>query len=316
MDRLNLSHIPHKNPLIVILGPTASGKTDFSLQIWEQLNCEIISADSRQVYKYLDIGTAKPSKSILTRYKHHLIDFLEPDQDFSAGHFVSNSKEIIQNLYKQNKIPVIVGGTGLYIDSLCNRFIELPTERIDTSIREKLSNDLDKFGKVYLYELLNKIDPESASKYPDMNPRRIIRALEFYYQSGIKFSEAQRKYTKESEYSVFYFGIDFSREVLYERINQRSKQMWNDGIIEETREILNRGYSPHLNSLNTVGYKEVINYLNGNMTSDQALEEMMKNTRHYAKRQLTWFRKNQKIHWIAPELIDKFIIYDFILNKK
>lgn len=316
MDRITLSLIPSKNPLIVILGPTASGKTDLSLKIYEQVECEIISADSRQIYKYLNIGTAKPIKSILENYQHHLIDFLDPSQDFSAGHFVKSSKDIIHELYKKNKIPLIVGGTGLYIDALCKGFIELPTDRTDNSIREKLTKDLETKGKEYLYELLVEIDIESAQKYNDLNPRRIVRALEFYYQTGIQFSKAQQKFTKSNEFSVYYIGIDFHRDTLYGRINQRCNWMWQNGIIEETQEILSMGYSPNLNSLNTVGYKEVIQYLNGTYNKEEALEEMKKNTRRYAKRQLTWFKRNEKIHWISPDLIDKFIIYDFIVNQK
>lgn len=308
--------IPSNNSLIVVLGPTASGKTDFSLKLYEQIDCEIISADSRQVYKYLDIGTAKPSREILKNYKHHLIDFLNPDQDFSAGQFVNHSREIIQSLYQENKIPLIVGGTGLYIDVLCNGIVELSPEKEDKSIRESLNKDLDTKGRDYLYNLLVEIDKVSADKYADKNPRRIIRALEFFYQTGIKFSEAHKEFTKERDFTVYYFAIDFKRDALYSRINQRSRQMWNNGIIEETQDILNQGFSPILNSLNTVGYKEVIKYLNKELTNKEALEEMMKNTRRYAKRQLTWFRRNTKIHWILPELIDKFIIYDFIINQK
>lgn len=316
MGRITLSDIPTKNPLIVILGPTASGKTDLSLKIYEQIDCEIISADSRQIYKYLNIGTAKPSNSILENYRHHLIDFLEPSKDFSAGHFVKLSKEIINNLYQQNKIPLVVGGTGLYIDALCKGFIELPTDDADSSVREKLMNELGMYGKEYLYRLLVEIDPESAKKYNDMNPRRIVRALEFYYQTGIPFSQAQQKYTKSSEYSVYYIGIDFRRDALYGRINQRCNWMWQNGIVEETQSILEMGFSPNLNALNTVGYKEVIHYLNGIWNKEEALEEMKKNTRRYAKRQQTWFKRNEKIHWISPDLIDKFIIYDFIVNQK
>ncbi len=316
MDRITLGDIPSKNPLIVILGPTASGKTDLSLSIYEQIDCEIISADSRQVYKYLDIGTAKPSREILSNYKHHLIDFLEPNQDFSAGQFSKLSREIIFRIYEQNKIPLVVGGTGLYIDVLCNGMVELSPNVQDKSIRDNLNKDLETKGKEYLYNLLQQVDRDSAEKYSDKNPRRIIRALEFFYNTGVRFSEAQRELTKQNNFSVYYFGIDFERQELYSRINQRCLNMWQVGIIDETQEILKRGYSPNLNSMNTVGYKEAIKFLNNEMTNQEALNEMMKNTRHYAKRQLTWFRKNEKIQWIIPKLVNKFIIYDFIINRK
>ena len=302
--------------MIVILGPTASGKTQFSLNLYEQINCEIISADSRQVYKYLDVGTAKPPKTILNEYKHHIIDFLEPNEEFSVGQFVKLSKEIIEDLYQKNKIPLIVGGTGLYIDSLCNGFIELPISNSDKEIRKKLTQELETHGKDYLFKKLQKIDPESAKKYSDMNPRRLIRALEFFHQTGIKFSEAHNEFTKKTDFNIFYFGINYDRKTLYQRINQRTDWMWKNGLLEETEQILKMGFSPSLNSLNTVGYKEVIKFLNNEWNKQQALEEIKKNTRRYAKRQLTWFRKNKKIHWIEPNLVDKFIISYFIVNQK
>lgn len=316
MGKLKLNEINIKNPLIVILGPTASGKTDFSLNIYEQIDCEIISADSRQVYKYLDIGTAKPSRQILNRYKHHLIDFLEPNEEFSAGQFVKLSKEIIEKLYLNNKIPLIVGGTGLYIDALCSAFIELSESSKNNDIRAKLTNELETHGKEYLYKKLQEIDPASASKYSDMNPRRIIRALEFFYQTGIKFSDAHRELTQPTNYTVFYFGINHERDALYQRINHRTDWMWQNGLIEETKQVLQMGFSPNLNALNTVGYKEVIKYLNNLYDEHKALEEIKKNTRRYAKRQLTWFRRNQKIYWIEPKFVNNFLIYDFIINEK
>lgn len=300
----------------MILGPTASGKTEFSLSVYDQIDCEIISADSRQIYKYLDVGTAKPTRAILNAYKHHLIDFLEPNEEFSVGEFIKLSKEIIQNLYHKNKIPLIVGGTGLYIDALCNGFIELSTTDRDTNIRTQLTNEFEIYGKEYLYKKLKEIDPISAAKYSDMNPRRLIRALEFYYQTGIKFSDAHKTLTRTSDYTVFYFGINYDRNVLYNRINERTDWMWQNGLVDETKRLLQMGFSPNLNALNTVGYKEAIKFLNNQYDEQKALDEIKKNTRRYAKRQLTWFRKNLKIHWIEPKIIEKFIIYDFILKEK
>lgn len=316
MGKLTLKDIPIEKPIIVLLGPTASGKTDLSLVVHEQIDCEIISADSRQVYKYLDIGTAKPSKEILKKYTHHLIDFLDPDENFSAGEFVKLSNNIIEKIYEQNKIPLLVGGTGLYIDLLCNGLIQLPSDTQNLEIRDKLNEELKHKGKEYLFHLLKSVDPESATKYADMNPRRTIRALEFYFETGIKFSEAQNELTRNSLYKPYYIGINFEREALYNRINQRCDWMWNNGIVQETEKVLQMGYSSYLNSLNTVGYKEVIKFLQKEFTEEKALEEMKKNTRRYAKRQLTWFRRNEKINWIQPQLIDKFIIYDFLINQK
>jgi tRNA dimethylallyltransferase len=299
-------------PLIAIVGPTASGKTNLSLRIYEEIHSEIISADSRQIYKQMNIGTAKPSQEILEKYPHHLIDFLDLYEDYSVGKYVKDAQNVISQLYSQDKLPIISGGTGLYIDSLCSDFFSTNFESTNLEIRNTLSDELKRFGTDYLYNKLAEVDKKSAEKYNDKNPRRILRALEFYYSTGMKFSDAQEEFTTKSKYSTIYFGINYPREELYSRIDKRVELMIADGFVREVQEILDSHYSAELNSLNTVGYKEIIKYLEGEYSLDFAISEIQKNTRRYAKRQLTWFRRNQNIFWIEPKDLSNFSILNFL----
>ncbi|MGB9701593.1 MAG: tRNA (adenosine(37)-N6)-dimethylallyltransferase MiaA [Candidatus Kapaibacteriota bacterium] len=316
MARIKLFELQTKKPLIVILGPTATGKTALSYLFYELIDSEFISADSRQIYKLMDIGTAKPSKEELKQYPFHLIDFLDLDENFSAGQFSIQAKKAIDEIYSKNKIPIVVGGTGLYISALCDSFIYIENE-FDRS--EEIRNDLNKqyemYGKNYIYDLLLKIDEASARKYIDKNPRRIIRALEFYMITGTKFSEAHLKFNTKSEFNSIYFAINYPRQILYDRINNRCEKMWENGIIEEAKNILDLGYSTNLNSLNTVGYKEAILYLNNILSYNDALIEFKKNTRRYAKRQLTWFNKNPHINWLNSNIFDNLNLLKSIINE-
>ncbi len=298
--------------LIVILGPTASGKTNISIKLSEILDIEVISADSRQIYKHLDIGTATPSQDELSAVPTHFINIIEPDEYYSAGLFGNQAEKTAFEIMKRNKIPVVVGGSGLYIKALCEGLFKEETDnkqRID--VREKLQKEYDENGIDNLFDKLKKIDPVSAEKYSDKNPRRILRALEHYYVTGKAFSQAHQSQENNRDFNVIYFGIQFPREELYKRINLRAEQMWHNGLIEETQKVLEMGYSPELNSLNTVGYKEVIAFLNNKLSQKEALEEMKKNTRHYAKRQMTWFRKVENVNWISGSVVE---IADVILK--
>ncbi|MEI6089869.1 MAG: tRNA (adenosine(37)-N6)-dimethylallyltransferase MiaA [bacterium] len=282
--------------VIVIGGPTASGKTEVSLELANLMSVEIISADSRQVFKYLDIGTAKPNKEELSAVKHHLIDFLEPDEYYSAGVFGDDAERIISEIYARNAIPLVVGGSGLYIDSLCFGLCEDDSNANDNrfGIREKLNQRLIDFGKDKLYEELMEVDPVSAQKYADRNPMRIIRALEYFEIHKTPLSTAHRTLTNRN-IEPYFFDIAHEREKLYDRINYRSEIMWESGLVEETQRVLDMGFPPTLNSLNTVGYKECIAYLKGDMSKSTAIEEMKKNTRRYAKRQTTWFKRYENM---------------------
>lgn len=306
MEFLRLDNFNIKNPLIIICGPTASGKTDLSYQFYSLIDSEIISADSRQIFRHLDIGTAKPEKTELTKYNYHLIDFLDLNQKFSAGDFVNQANNIILDIYKKNKIPLIVGGTGFYISSLCDGIMKDNFENHDNVFDAKSFEKIRNLSREDLYIELEKIDMESATLYRDKNPHRLIRALEFYYKTGEKISEARKYKTAIPNFTPIYFAIDHSREILYNRINYRCEKMIENGLLKEISKILEMGYSRDLHSLNTVGYKEFIKYLNNETTFDYALNEFKKNTRRYAKRQLTWFRKNKEIIWLNPNSDIKF----------
>lgn len=284
--------------VIAIAGATASGKTDLSIALSEYLPIEIISSDSRQVYKYLDIGTAKPSKDELSKVIHHKIDFLEPDSYYSAGQYAKECTPLIDELFAQNKIPVIVGGSGLYIKALCEGMFDDGLDTDYSAVREQLEAQLAEEGLDLLYSELMQIDPVSAQLYVEKNPRRIIRALEYYYTHGIPLSTAQKQFDAKRSFNTLYFAIDWDRQILYDRINRRTHIMWGDGLVQETENVLNMGYTASLNSLNTVGYKETIDYINGEISEDKAIELIQQHTRNYAKRQITWFKKIPNINWI------------------
>lgn len=289
---------------IVIIGPTASGKTSLSLKLSEISDIEIISSDSRQLYKYLDIGTAKPTKEELNAVKHHFIDYLTPDEYYSAGRFGKEAKVILKKIHENNKIPVITGGSGLYIQALCDGLFDEEAENEKREgIRKTLYSELEKCGKEELYNKLIALDPEIANYYADKNPRRTIRALEHILTTGELFSTAIKK-NFEKKLKCVYFGINFEREELYKRINKRVDIMIEQGLIKETENVLNMGYSKDINSLNTVGYKEIINFLEGTYSLDFAIEEIKKNTRRYAKRQITWFKRYADAIWFEPDKID------------
>lgn len=292
------SKLIENKKVIVILGPTASGKTGTAVELNKTLDIEVISADSRQIYKYLDIGTAKPDADEIAGVKHHLVDLLDPDVYYSAGQFEKDAEAVCENIFALRNIPAIVGGSGLYIQAFCEGLFEEQHEK-DISIRNNIEKRLKEEGIDVLYDELKKVDPETAEKYPDKNHRRITRALEYYLTTGTKFSLAQKKFQKEKEYDCICFGIETERQELYEKINKRALWMWKNGLIAETQQVLNMGYPPDLNALNTVGYKECIAYLYGDMNEEEALEKMQTNTRRYAKRQITWFRRFDDIIWLS-----------------
>lgn len=302
-----------KYDLIVITGPTASGKTNISIELAKEINSEIISADSRQVYKLMDICTAKPSPIELNSVKHHLIDFLDPNENYSAGKFVEDAEKLIKKISHKGKIPIICGGTYFYIKSLIDGLFEEGNTNQESDIRKKLNEEYEKYGIEKLQEELKKYDLETYNRIELDNPHRIIRALEYYFRTGEKISLAYNlRNAQKSHYKTIYFAIDYPRDILYNRINQRCENMWNNGIIDEYKNLINLNYEFNLNSLNTVGYNEVKLYLDNILNKEQALNEFKKNTRRYAKRQLTWLRKNNNINWIDYSLENKI---EYIKNK-
>lgn len=299
MERLDIVRLAKscfpKKPLIVILGATASGKTASAIEFSKYADIEIISADSRQIYKYLDIGTAKPSRQELNEVKHHFIDIIKPDEYYSAGIFGRMALETAEKLFDSGKLPVVAGGSGFFIQALCQGLFDEDEQENRYRIREILSARLNADGKEALYNELLRIDPNSAMEYTDKNPRRAMRALEYFYSTGKLFSTAKKETAIQNIFQPLYFEIEYPRDVLYDRINKRTKIMWNSGLVEETEKVLKMGYSPDLNALNTVGYKECASFLRGDISISEAIEQTMRNTRRYAKRQITWFRRNQEI---------------------
>ena len=290
--------------ILVILGPTASGKTKVSLEIADILKVEIISADSRQVYRYMDIGTAKPGLEERKRVPHHLIDIVDPDEYFTAADYSIKAREAIKEVVCREKEPVVVGGSGLYLRALFKGFFKGPGK--DEKLRQELKEKAERSGVESLYLELKKKDPQAAQKIGPHNLVRIIRALEVYELSGKKISDLQRKGEYPPvEYDFFKIGLKLDREKLYQRIDQRVEQMIKAGLMDEVKGLKKKGYNLSLAPLRTFGYKEIFQYLEGEISQDEARERIKLNTRHYAKRQLTWFKKEEGIIWIDAEKVNQ-----------
>ena len=280
--------------VIVIVGATCSGKTALGALLAEKLQSEIISADSRQIYKHLDIGTAKPDKVLLKKIKHHFIDILEPDENYNVSRFENEALAIIQKQILNNKIPILVGGSGLYIKALVDGIFD--TVDTDEDFRKDLFEKRKEFGKEFLYEELKNVDPESAGRMLPQNWKRVMRALEVFHLTGKPIGEHHLEYKRQVDIKFVQFGLRWNREVLYKNIEKRVDEMIEQGLVDETKALIEK-YDSKLNSLNTVGYKEIISYLNNEITLDRAVELIKRNTRRFAKRQLTWFRADDRIVW-------------------
>jgi len=287
------------NNLLILLGPTGVGKTDISIKLAQKMpDIEIISADSMQIYKYMDIGTAKPDKSILKTIKHHMIDVVEPSENFDVIQYSKLATDIILDVFKRCKIPILMGGSGLYISSIINPLFTGPAK--DIEYRKILEEEAKIHGKKYLYDKLSKIDPISASKIKPNDLRRIIRALEVYKSTGKTISYLQKKaFNENPKFKYRIIGLKRDRENLYQRINLRVDKMIKDGFIEEARMLRKMGYKEDLNSMHGLGYKQANKYFNGIYTKEEAIDLIKIETRHYAKRQMTWFNnKIKNIEWI------------------
>ena len=300
--------------ILVILGPTASGKTDLAVKIGDMINTEIVSADSRQIYKHIPIASSVPSVNDRKKIVHHFVEEYELESDFNAGEFGKKGRIIIKDILLRNKLPLVVGGSGLYIRSLIDGFFE--DEIYDKSIREKLHSELKDNSKTYLYNKLIEVDPESAMKMDETKYRRVIRALEVFYSTGKKISEMQLK-NVTSDFEAIQVGLLLKRDFLYERINQRVEKMISAGLLEEVKKLANNGYHYKTNnSLNTVGIKEVFQFFDNEISYNEMVELIKRNTRNYAKRQMTWFRKDDRIKWIEiSENIDLNIISEQLLKE-
>lgn len=286
-----------KPKVIVICGPTASGKTQLSIKLAEQINGEIISADSMQIYKYMDIGTAKPTEEEKNGIKHYLLGFVSPDERYSVAQYKQDAKKAIEQILEKGKTPIIVGGTGLYVDSLIYE-IEYNDIKIDLNYRKELENIVEEKGLEELYERALKIDPTAMEKISRNDKKRIMRVLEIYKATGkTKTQQEIESRKKEVEYDYYVFAINWEREALYQRINKRVDIMIEQGLIEEVKNILNK-YKNFPTAMQGLGYKEVVDYLNGVYTKEEMIEKIKMETRRYAKRQLTWFRKNKQTIWL------------------
>lgn len=287
-----------KKPLIILTGPTAVGKTKASIALAKAVNGEIISADSMQVYKYMDIGSAKIRPEEMNGVKHYLVDVLEPDEEFHVVRFQQMAKAAMDEIYAKGKIPIIVGGTGFYIQAILND-IDFTENDEDTPYRAELEQiALDK-GNEFLHQMLAEVDPKSAEMIHANNVKRVIRALEFYKQTGQRISEHnETERAKESPYNFCYFVLNDERERLYERIELRIDQMVEEGLVEEVKALKEKGYTRDMVSMQGLGYKEILDYLNGISSLEEAIYILKRDTRHFAKRQLTWFRREREVIWI------------------
>ena len=292
--------------IICIAGPTASGKTALAVELAKELNGEVISCDSMQIYRRMDIGTAKPTKDEMQGIPHHMLDVAEPDEDFSVSRYCEMATPILDDILALGKTAIIAGGTGLYMDSLIkgNDFAPYPS----TGARERLEKEADKMGMDFMLTKLQSIDPESAAKLHLADRKRIIRALEVYEETGETIT-AHNKRTQAipPRYKPLWLGLDFDpRQVLYDRIDLRVGMMLEQGLVKEIQDLLSSGIPAKCTAMQAIGYKEFVVALEGNGTIDEAADEVRKASRHYAKRQLTWFRRNSEMHWLTRRENEEF----------
>lgn len=294
--------------LIVVAGPTAIGKTALAIQLARQFSTEIISADSRQFFREMAIGTAKPSSDELAAAPHHFIDSHSIEKLFSTGDFESEALALMEELFKTHQVLILVGGSGLYIDAICKGLDELP--QTDIRIREELNLQLATEGLDPIRTQLNQLDPEYYEKVDQSNPQRMIRGLEFFLSTGKKLSSFQTNTIKKRPFNILKIGLNTDRALLYERINLRVDQMMEQGLLDEVKGLMK--YKGQ-NALNTVGYTELFDHLEGKISLQEATDRIKQNTRRFAKRQLTWFRRDDDIYWFEPNQTDAII--SFIKNK-
>jgi len=306
-----------KKPLIILTGPTAVGKTKATIGLAKAIGGEIISADSMQVYRYMDIGSAKIMPHEMQGVPHYLVDEIEPTEDFHVFRFQEMAKNAMEKIYANGHIPIIVGGTGFYIQALLYD-IDFTETDSDHSIRDELQQMAEQLGADYLHEELRKVDPKAAEEIHANNVKRVIRALEYFRQTGQKISEHnEQERQKESPYDFSYFVLNDEREHLYQRIDQRVDEMIEEGLLEEVQSLKARGYHRDMVSMQGLGYKEILAHLDGECTLDEAVYILKRDTRHFAKRQLTWFRRERDVIWVDKQSFDydEEKIIDYMIDK-
>lgn len=288
-------------PLIVIVGPTAVGKTDVGIRVARRINGEVISGDSMQVYKYMDIGTAKPTAEEMAGIPHYMIDVVTPDEDFNVARFQEMVGRYIVDINERGKIPILVGGTGLYVRAVIDYYDFSPPGGSITGRKELLELAAG-YGNDYLVRMLREVDPVAAERIHPNDTRRLVRALEVYRETGKPISSFQYvQQTGTPKYNMAYFGLTMQRERLYKRIEERVDKMMARGLIDEVKALMEKGYGQRGTAMQALGYREIVDYLYGLCTLDEAVQLIKRNTRRFAKRQLTWFRRDERIRWIETE---------------
>lgn len=288
-----------KQKLIVLAGPTGVGKTELSLGLAERFGAEVVSMDSMQVYKYMDIGTAKPSPSERARVPHHLIDYVEPDEVYHAGRFVRDARRAIADIAARKRLPMLVGGTGLYMKSLLQGVVDLP--EIPQQIRNGVASDLSRLGNAALHAELAACDAASAARIHSNDSQRLVRGLEIFRATGIPWSRyLAEQEARQPEFSVLKIGMRRPRSELYARINARVDIMVAQGLVEEVQGLLEMGFGPELGPMQSIGYRHMVNYIEGHWSWEEALRLLARDTRRYAKRQFTWFGRDSHINWFHP----------------
>ena len=306
-----------KKPMIILTGPTAVGKTDLSIQLAKAIDGEIISADSMQVYCHMDIGSAKVTPEEMDGVPHHLIDVLEPEEEFNVVVFQKLAKEALTGIYERGHIPIIVGGTGFYIQALLYD-IDFTENDGDTAIREELEELAQMKGAGYLHQMLQEIDPESAAAIHQNNVKRVIRAIEFYRQTGTKISlHNEQEREKQSPYQFLYYVLNTDRKTLYERIDRRVDLMMEHGLVDEVKRLADMGCTRDMVSMQGLGYKEILDYLSGEIPLEEAVYILKRDTRHFAKRQITWFKRERDVRWLELEQFqnDRKKVLEHILDE-
>ena len=306
-----------KKPMIILTGPTAVGKTDLSIQLAKAIGGEIISADSMQVYRHMDIGSAKVTPEEMDGVPHHLIDVLEPEEEFNVVVFQKLAKEALTGIYEREHIPIIVGGTGFYIQALLYD-IDFTENDGDTAIRRELEKLAQTQGAGCLHQMLQEIDPESAAAIHQNNVKRVIRAIEFYRQTGKKISlHNEQEREKQSPYQFLYYVLDTDRKTLYERIDRRVDLMMEHGLVDEVKHLADMGCTRDMVSMQGLGYKEILDYLSGEISLEEAVYILKRDTRHFAKRQITWFKRERDVRWLELEQFqnDRKKVLEHILDE-
>lgn len=293
-----------KRNLILIVGPTAIGKTSISIELAKRINGEIISADSMQIYKKMNIGTAKVRDEETKGINHYMINEVYPDEEFSVCNFQELAYKYISDIYSKNKIPIVVGGTGLYINSLVYN-LDFTEAVSNQKLRDKYYNMAEVYGNEYIHEMLKEVDKKSYNRIHVNDTKRIVRALEVYYETGKPMSENYKKFREPNpDFNIVMIGLNMDRKKLYKRINKRVDMMIDEGLITEVKGLMDEGYTEDLTSIKGLGYKEIIGYINNDYELEEAIEILKRDTRRFAKRQLTWFRRDKRVNWIDVDEYD------------